>query len=692
MSQLYDFCDDYMTILAGTSNRLARAYVEAAEHVEKDDDASVKYLKKFIGSIEKLSKSPKVNDARITKSKGFLREFEEHENIDYMLKFLQQYVKEPIVGDLKKIYDAVVSYGTEYRSGYDKNVRLVELEYESAVYMLVTGLVYTMSNCVEFAQQDTGFKIVKKAIDKRDTIAKMTSKMAKQLSEKDHKLYLSKLVEAATVARRDSGKPVAESYEGEYTIESVVGDALDLFDAITNNIGRIMGAGKMMIRTMKRTMFGILPMIRGVIYLHYKKKADHIANLEQQCAFLKMNIDQLNRRTDLSKEEKERLIKRQSAYVKAYEKKAAKIRAELNEQSRDAAASLEKDREVIQNAPKSNDDDMVLESVDDFEYLMEGRSSKVTDELQIKAWETFSKYCKGMKKLRFDFRVYEDPKNPEMASPWYFILATNQNNQRYQVRTIADSYSTEPLVFVSRAWEADKVKIIEDIEKLVGVARSSRKYKKHKYFGSGFRFTMDSDDYERLKEENSSTVNESSNLFATDPHTHMNDDDGVLDEDPDSIDTKPNKELTNMEIICNDPNFGEMKYKHRWYKTETVRFFNKEWQVTIAAKAYSGKPITDQQRNSYSSFKKNEDKILVTITEIITTYINENYEELSSKWMGARMITSSSDLANITIPKTFLFKQNGDFLVLFDCVWDIEHGLAVQVFPEYKIGTQDCFL
>ena len=110
-----------------------------------------------------------------------------------------------------------------------------------------------------------------------------------------------------------------------------------------------------------------------------------------------------------------------------------------------------------------------------------------------------------------------------------------------------------------------------------------------------------------------------------------------------------------MEIICNDPNFGEMKYKHRWYKTETVRFFNKEWQVTIAAKAYSGKPITDQQRNSYSSFKKNEDKILVTITEIITTYINENCEELSSKWMGARMITSSSDLANITIPKTFLF-------------------------------------
>lgn len=557
MSQLYDFCDDYMTILAGTSNRLARAYVEAAEHVEKDDDASVKYLKKFIGSIEKLSKSPKVNDARITKSKGFLREFEEHENIDYMLKFLQQYVKEPIVGDLKKIYDAVTSYGTEYRSGYDKNVRLVELEYESAVYMLVTGLVYTMSNCVEFAQQDTGFKIVKKAIDKRDTIAKMTSKMAKQLSEKDHKLYLSKLVEAATVARRDSGKPVTESYEGEYTIESVVGDALDLFDAITNNIGRIMGAGKMMIRTMKRTMFGILPMIRGVIYLHYKKKADHIANLEQQCAFLKMNIDQLNRRTDLSKEEKERLIKRQSAYVKAYEKKAAKIRAELNEQSRDAAASLEKDREVIQNAPKSNDDDMVLESVDDLEYLMEGRSGKVTDELQIKAWETFSKYCNGMKKLKFDFRVYEDPKNSEKVIPWYFILATDQNNRRYEVRSFQDIYYADPLVFVSSVWEADKAKIIADLEKLVGVARSSRKYRKHKYFGSGFRFAMNSRDYERLKEKNSSAVNESSNLFATDPHARMHDDYGVLDEDPDFIDTKPDDEYEEPRLSETDTDMSE---------------------------------------------------------------------------------------------------------------------------------------
>ena len=147
-----------------------------------------------------------------------------------------------------------------------------------------------------------------------------------------------------------------------------------------------------------------------------------------------------------------------------------------------------------------------------------------------------------------------------------------------------------------------------------------------------------------------------------------------------------------MEVTCKDPVFGEMKYKHRWYKIEKIPFFNKEWQITVAAKAYSGKPITDKQRESYSYFKKNENKIITTITEIIMNYVNENCEELSSSWMGARMVSSSSDLSDITIPKTLLFTQSGELLVLFDCVWDMEHGLAVQVIPEYKIGSQDCFL
>lgn len=362
MAQHYDFCDDYMTIVAGTSNTIARAYIEASEHVEDNDDAGTKYLKKFVTSIEKLAKSSKVNDSRITSSKGNLKSFSDYENIEYMLNFLSKYVKESIVSDLKKIHSEIISCASEYETGYDKKVRLIELEYESGVYLLITGLVYTMSNCIEFSQQNGGFNIIKKAIDKKDLLVKMISKFAKQLSDKNHKEYLKKLAQVSTEVKRDSGKPVAESYEGEYTIESVVGETLDLIDGLLNNISRIGTGAKNIYRTVKKSMFGIIPMVRGIIYLHYKKKADHIANLEQQCEFIKLNIEQLNRRTDLSPEEKERLTKKQQAYANAYAKKAAKIRAELNAQCRDAAASLEKDRADIKDAPNSKDDDMVLES------------------------------------------------------------------------------------------------------------------------------------------------------------------------------------------------------------------------------------------------------------------------------------------------------------------------------------------
>ena len=232
MAQHYDFCDDYMTIVAGTSNTIARAYIEASEHVEDNDDAGTKYLKKFVTSIEKLAKSSKVNDSRITNSKGNLKSFSDYENIEYMLNFLSKYVKESIVSDLKKIHSEIISCASEYETGYDKKVRLIELEYESGVYLLITGLVYTMSNCIEFSQQNGGFNIIKKAIDKKDLLVKMINKFAKQISDKNHKEYLKKLAQVSTEVKRDSGKPVAESYEGEYTIESVVGETLDLIDGL----------------------------------------------------------------------------------------------------------------------------------------------------------------------------------------------------------------------------------------------------------------------------------------------------------------------------------------------------------------------------------------------------------------------------------------------------------------------------
>lgn len=147
-----------------------------------------------------------------------------------------------------------------------------------------------------------------------------------------------------------------------------------------------------------------------------------------------------------------------------------------------------------------------------------------------------------------------------------------------------------------------------------------------------------------------------------------------------------------METSCNDAVFGIMQYKHRWIKRQTISAFGKEWEVTVAAKAYSGKPITKEQQDAYTRFTENESAEIATIENTILAYVNDNIKELSAEWVGARKISVISDLAQVVTPKTILFKQDGTTIMLLDCAWDVEAGLAVKLYPELKIGSQDLFL
>lgn len=140
-----------------------------------------------------------------------------------------------------------------------------------------------------------------------------------------------------------------------------------------------------------------------------------------------------------------------------------------------------------------------------------------------------------------------------------------------------------------------------------------------------------------------------------------------------------------MDMKCNDPVFGEMIYKHRWQKSETINMFGKNFDIVIAAKAYSEKPITKEQQDSYKNFKKNELKILNEVSLKITEYINSNKEDI--------LINDTKlELSKLLTPKTLLFKQEGDAILLFDCVWDIEHGIGVNITSNFEIGSQDIFL
>ena len=143
-----------------------------------------------------------------------------------------------------------------------------------------------------------------------------------------------------------------------------------------------------------------------------------------------------------------------------------------------------------------------------------------------------------------------------------------------------------------------------------------------------------------------------------------------------------------MSNVCLDKTFGEMQYKHRWFKESILFLFGEKWKIKIAAKAYNGNPITNEQRNSYTKFRLDESQICDLVSESIKAYVNDAVDcnRLHIK------VDDQNDLAKIVFPRTLLFDIDGTSILLFDCIWDQEMGIAVEFYPELKIGPQDLFL
>ena len=129
-----------------------------------------------------------------------------------------------------------------------------------------------------------------------------------------------------------------------------------------------------------------------------------------------------------------------------------------------------------------------------------------------------------------------------------------------------------------------------------------------------------------------------------------------------------------------------------WIKREKINFWNHSYEITIAAKAYSNKPITDEQRKSYEYFKKNISTLSEETAKKLCNYINSDSEELDIKGINKKRVEAIEDLNNIVFPKTILFKQDGEIIILCDYIFDEENGLGIKVYPSLKIGTQDLFL
>lgn len=352
----FKITNDYLELIAGTDNRFNKEYKEAADNVAKNNDKGMTYMKNFLISIEKVS--DKIDDKRISDSKGNVRNFKGYDDIKFSINFLSKNLKD--IKNLKeciKVFDALEDWSTLYASGYSKNIRLIMHEYDTALYMLVTALSATFANNVSFTSNGTSIKIEKTNGSSNTVIDKTLSDLAKQLSDRNHKTYLEELIDNAD-------KNITESVFTEGVLDTAMG-TINSFSNLLSTVGEIGKKGFTLVKVLVKSFFGIIPITRSIMYLWYKRKADTIVALEEQVVFIKQNIEFLEKNKTIDKAQKEIIIKKQKAAIEARLKKAAKLRAQLTETERDATNAMNKENPDLKKPAK--DDDMVLESFNSVE-------------------------------------------------------------------------------------------------------------------------------------------------------------------------------------------------------------------------------------------------------------------------------------------------------------------------------------
>ena len=362
----YNICTNYLEIIAGTNNTLDPVYREAADNVAKDNESSLGYLKDFITSIEKIASQSSVKDQRISASRGNIENFSGYDSICTVIDFLRKNLKnDSLINDCIGIYNTLNGNKALYIEGYDKQVRLIILEYENALYLLVTALSMLLATNIDPVLNGTAIVIRPSSSKNKKTfgiIPKTVKEMHKQICNATHKQYLEEIIKASEAKDSHSANnTMTESFLGD--VANTVGTIDGLFQTLKSgakSVGRI-------VKGVKDTVFGIVPLIRSVIYLRYKKKADTIKALEEQADFISKNIEQVRNTKGMDPAKKAEIIKRQTAVCEAFKKKAEKLRAELCETEKDAATEIKKSDATIGKPNKSSDDDFVLEGAEDLE-------------------------------------------------------------------------------------------------------------------------------------------------------------------------------------------------------------------------------------------------------------------------------------------------------------------------------------
>ena len=351
----YFLTNDFREIVAGTNNTIVPSFMEATKSMN-NNEKSKNLIHRFLKSIERIAKGKKARDERIASSKGDIKKFVAYGKMMDAISFIDKNAPGvELMKDLKMILKKLEEFQSYYEKGYEKQIRLIMFEYENSVYMLVTGVSLILANSIDFEMNRYSLKVNKqKGAMNNKVSVKIIEDLASQLSHFKHKEYLDTLIKAV------DEKVVDVNIKESVYVESVITDTMQLIDAIFNNVGKMASFTATTVSNVKNSIFGIVPIIRSIIYLRYKRKADVILSLEQQVNDIQKNIEQLQNIKTMDPAKKEEIIKKQKVIIAQYKKRAEKLKAQLLEGEKEASQELQKSNDDIKN---DKDDDFVFEYI-----------------------------------------------------------------------------------------------------------------------------------------------------------------------------------------------------------------------------------------------------------------------------------------------------------------------------------------
>lgn len=353
-------------VLSGTNNTTHPVYTESTQLLDvKNKKSSMQAFKSFLVSIENCKKDLKLDS--IDQSKGDVAKLKEIDAIKDAITLLE----DAGVGNVKyakSIFEYLETNKSLYMEGYEKNSQLVKYEYEAAAIILMDVLSQLIFHNIALEVGPNGLEVkaMHPEAKNKSMLLELAKRMADMMAKKQHKQYLDVLLKAQTMPKdkvaevsRDSIKTEATTATGD-TFDKAIETSKNLASMIWNVIAHgwnFFSAAMFSIQVFFKTLFGIVPIIRGCIYYHYNRKVSKILKLEESINFLKEHIAQLRKTNDMDPAKKEAIIKKQEAVVAMWEKLAAKRRAEFITAESQTEEEIKKNDQEIRDSVKNSKDD-----------------------------------------------------------------------------------------------------------------------------------------------------------------------------------------------------------------------------------------------------------------------------------------------------------------------------------------------